>query len=1767
MSISLNFCDIALSTADIMSAFLAAVAQAKPGTTSEVPWKDDASRVTDMRIGMLAKRVEAACPEFKAHLDIHTKVLTVTLPDKPDIMKTIGEAVTHPVPHKHKSPDAKDKDGKPAHHRKHHHHKHHVAPKASAAPVKTPDVKSDAAAHKPWHWEHTGKKPLLIAHKGAKTKHVKLHPGHSLEPHEINTKESHIVAEHHDADGKSLGLHKIPFNVWERAKDRLHFVSPSEKDGDRKHPLKHVGADSAAHDDADYSYHYHGDKPLKVKYAGDKGTPQEFTVHKGHKFIGGLSHITRTASLDHYDAEGKHIGKREHIPEKTLRKLEGRLSKKADKASATDLAWAKRVSPEKADPHRVEDLKLYGDNTGHLEASKHATIATLAKHHKRGVYDPAKARIHWGHHADAVAQAYHKEINKGKGEWHHHFPKHVREAAAAQWEKEHRPEGVKHDKAAVDVAGEAEHEKFKDHTKNPYHKIAMAHGFTHESTTHEKNRFAKDNPKADYTRHVYKHPEGHVLRAEQAHGHVSAYAKEPSNTWFLYHKQRNGITAPSSGNSKPSLERTLTRHGYKSDKAAAHIERYLHKHDKPLKVAVSHVKDVSAKPRKHFVYIHKGDKASFVPATAAAGRQTMLHSKQSEGHARIHEYNVSDNVKKRLTSKLHLRTPEDKAAVDVASEEHYVHHGKRPIRMSHYEGGKRKPTPLTIHPGSQVHVHGSGKHHTDITVTHKKTGTDYYSVGNKALETLKGKLTPSEDKRKYYTLAIKHDGKWGPEAGAYERETMKEEMTEHKRHGVKGHDMTIITTNGPAREEVESAIAKLNRGDKASADVSRETHEHTITYPHDKPLRVISRGENGRHKESLIKKGDKVHVNKSPKLEGVHEVHHHTTSGEHHVHHVGSKTAHRVLQHIAGKHDKASREHDPHSHETYRHYTLSKKSKPVKIQHAYFDEGNNWSKPGMRRMAERLTINPGDKISDAGDHEKSKSHRKVFVNGKEHAIHKSSYHQLKGRLVPRLPEPKDEASVRKQSDAANDEIKTPTVHTKHHRSDTYVQAKPFKIRSKRASGRTVHSEVKKGDVLHFHKPVDPAKNNMWVVKHKRPGFNNPNSSDKESVQTHFVRPRTAKRIINRTVYGETNDKASVDVSKGGAGFAKGTKVKWHYRSAIGHGTIVGVHKPGDSHATTEYSIKQIDHHPGESPIVYHYGKALSHDTAAIRKLVDAAYTRQRGIMFVQVGDTASERKAKPLDHEAYTKEEKRPKYSVKISPLHPTAGYNEKGRMLRHRLPEYSKEDHLQAGDEHSREAHRHRKEKSKLINHSLEKLKREGKDAGPLISGIHSDHFDDKTKNKLRELGRKHADHLHAAFAHYAAAGKHMLTARERYDNQDGHDKADKAGLSTKGEHHFTGLYHGEKPVRLVTTPVSPDKTSNITTMRKGDKVVIHKPGEGVDRYTVSLHRPNHVNKYNGTDLVSHSLMRKHNVNELVSKLDKSDEARVFSKDRYEWRKYTGKRAKNFLWLRGKASMRKVHRLEPGDKFGIRHATSASAKGKHRVVLHKHGLNKVFTITGEHAKRLKALSKEVKSIERVYRKDRAAVEHEPSHYVFDKQRPTKINHHNGKHTFVNKGDKLTEMPSYGDNHAILHSKHSEGHKRIHNFTLKGPAWESLKQACSPVAEHKAAGMEPKADAARSSHQTHRVYGKDMKVRIHADESYNPEHMDKEGRVHLRKGDLLEAQPANDDNGRVRIHHFAHPGSGRKGHLGSFHVKQSTWNAIKQHTKEESTPGAATDGE
>lgn len=87
----------------------------------------------------------------------------------------------------------------------------------------------------------------------------------------------------------------------------------------------------------------------------------------------------------------------------------------------------------------------------------------------------------------------------------------------------------------------------------------------------------------------------------------------------------------------------------------------------------------------------------------------------------------------------------------------------------------------------------------------------------------------------------------------------------------------------------------------------------------------------------------------------------------------------------------------------------------------------------------------------------------------------------------------------------------------------------------------------------------------------------------------------------QAIWGELADTPYTGIRHNPGGILRtGTRVTWHYRSAIGHGIIKGIHKRGTTHANTEYSIRELDHHPGEPAIVYHYGRALTVEREADR---------------------------------------------------------------------------------------------------------------------------------------------------------------------------------------------------------------------------------------------------------------------------------------------------------------------------------------------------------------------------------------------------------------------------------------------------------------------------------------------------------------------------------------------------------------------------------------
>jgi len=89
--------------------------------------------------------------------------------------------------------------------------------------------------------------------------------------------------------------------------------------------------------------------------------------------------------------------------------------------------------------------------------------------------------------------------------------------------------------------------------------------------------------------------------------------------------------------------------------------------------------------------------------------------------------------------------------------------------------------------------------------------------------------------------------------------------------------------------------------------------------------------------------------------------------------------------------------------------------------------------------------------------------------------------------------------------------------------------------------------------------------------------------------THRVRP--GKQSPDRIITNERIEMAKTE--KTFETIPVGTNVTWHYRSAIGHGTVIGVHEIGTTADNTMYNVRQHDHHPGEPAILHHSGKALS----------------------------------------------------------------------------------------------------------------------------------------------------------------------------------------------------------------------------------------------------------------------------------------------------------------------------------------------------------------------------------------------------------------------------------------------------------------------------------------------------------------------------------------------------------------------------------------------
>jgi hypothetical protein len=205
-----------------------------------------------------------------------------------------------------------------------------------------------------------------------------------------------------------------------------------------------------------------------------------------------------------------------------------------------------------------------GHDTDHVTHPLHATIAkhgykyshstpihradtsTYISHtYKHGGHnvsthsDPAQGRQIWSTSTSTSSGRHHSGI--GSVELEHHL------------KSKGRRFGLK--KEEVIFEGAETHEHYKDHTKNPYHSTLVGHGFVHQATEHKQNHLNRD-PKHDYTEHRYSHPshgKSHVI--------VSQYhdASMKKNHTFLHrHEQSNGIMAPSHGDNKEQLHRSLS---------------------------------------------------------------------------------------------------------------------------------------------------------------------------------------------------------------------------------------------------------------------------------------------------------------------------------------------------------------------------------------------------------------------------------------------------------------------------------------------------------------------------------------------------------------------------------------------------------------------------------------------------------------------------------------------------------------------------------------------------------------------------------------------------------------------------------------------------------------------------------------------------------------------------------------------------------------------------------------------------------------------------------------------------------------------------------------------------------------------------------------------------------------------------------------------------------------------------------------------------------
>jgi hypothetical protein len=63
--------------------------------------------------------------------------------------------------------------------------------------------------------------------------------------------------------------------------------------------------------------------------------------------------------------------------------------------------------------------------------------------------------------------------------------------------------------------------------------------------------------------------------------------------------------------------------------------------------------------------------------------------------------------------------------------------------------------------------------------------------------------------RRFWILAVRHDGRFVPEFGSFVRGEVIEKMSERRRNGVRRSDLKIVASD-PDRHAIEKAVAALN---------------------------------------------------------------------------------------------------------------------------------------------------------------------------------------------------------------------------------------------------------------------------------------------------------------------------------------------------------------------------------------------------------------------------------------------------------------------------------------------------------------------------------------------------------------------------------------------------------------------------------------------------------------------------------------------------------------------------------------------------------------------------------------------------------------------------------------------------------------------------------------------------------------------------------------------------------------------------------------------